>query len=75
MPIVLARSVLDAALKEQHRIGQVGIDPPEKKQLVGNRSKKNLSRLAFKKTVLIGYDKRNRYGRIAGNVMLALPDA
>ncbi len=62
MPIILARSALDAALKEKHRIGQVGIEPPEKKQLVGNRSKKNLSRLAFKKTVLIGYGKRDSTG-------------
>ena len=74
MPIILARSALDAALKEKHRIGQVGIEPPEKKQLVGNRSKKNLSCLAFKKTVLIGYGKRDLHGRIAGNVMLALLD-
>jgi hypothetical protein len=34
-----------------------------------------MSRLVAGKTVLIHYDKRDRYGRIVGKVMVASPDA
>jgi endonuclease YncB( thermonuclease family) len=62
-------TVLDAA-KVQHNIRLSGIDAPEKAQAFGNRSKESLSDLAFDKTVTVETDKRDRYGREVGKVMV-----
>ena len=60
-------TVLDAT-KQQHKIRLLGIDAPEKAQPFGQRSKENLSRLVFGKDVRIEWSKRDRYGRIVGQV-------
>ncbi len=62
-------TVLDAN-KVQHKIRLSGIDAPEKKQAFGNRSKESLSALAFDKTVNVETDKRDRYGRQIGKVLV-----
>ena len=62
-------TVLDAN-KVQHKIRLAGIDAPEKKQAFGNRSKESLSALAFDKTVNVETEKRDRYGRQVGKVLV-----
>lgn len=47
-----------------------GIDAPEKKQAFGNRSKKSLSELAYDKTVTVVTNKRDKYGREIGKVLV-----
>ena len=60
-------TVLDANF-EQHKIRLQGIDAPERAQPFGQRSKENLSRLAFNKDVRVEWSKRDRYGRKIGKV-------
>jgi len=60
--------VLDqSSVKHKIRLG--GIDAPEKKQLFGDKSTKNLSSLIAGKNVEVEYDKRDRYGRIVGKLI------
>lgn len=66
-------TVLDAQ-RHQHKVRLGGIDAPEKTQAFGQHSKASLSRLVFQKDVHIEYDKRDRYGRIIGRVMVQPPD-
>lgn len=62
-------TVLDAD-KVQHKIRLAGIDAPEKKQAFGNRSKESLSDLVYDKTVNVETEKRDRYGRQVGKVLV-----
>lgn len=62
-------TVLDA-VKAQHKIRLSGIDAPEKKQPYGQRSKQSLSGLVFNQRVTVEWNKRDRYGRIVGKVVL-----
>ena len=62
-------TVLDAE-KAQHKIRLAGIDAPEKKQAFGNRSKESLSEMVFDKTVNVETEKRDRYGRQIGKVLV-----
>ncbi len=62
-------TILDAN-KEQFKIRLSGIDAPEKKQAFGNVSKQSLSELVAGKVVTVDYNKRGRYGRIIGKVLL-----
>ena len=62
-------TVLDAN-KVQHKIRLAGIDAPEKKQPFGDRSKESLSELAYDKTVTVETDKRDKYGRQVGKVLV-----
>ena len=62
-------TVLDAD-KVQHKIRLAGIDAPEKKQAFGNRSKESLSDLVFDRTVNVETEKRDRYGRKIGKVLV-----
>jgi len=62
-------TVLDSD-KVQHKIRLAGIDAPEKKQPFGNRSKESLSELAYDKTVTVETDKRDKYGRKVGKVLV-----
>ena len=62
-------TVLDAD-KVQHKIRLAGIDAPEKKQSFGNRSKESLSELAYDKAVTVETDKRDKYGRQVGKVLV-----
>ena len=62
-------TVLDAGNREEKiRVG--GIDAPEKKQPFGEKSKQSLSGLVFGKDVRVEWKKRDRYGRIVGQVFV-----
>ena len=65
-------TVLDAE-KTQHKIRVAGIDAPEKRQPFGQRSKTSMSNLVFGKDVEVVTNKRDRYGRLIGKVMVADP--
>lgn len=67
-------TVLDAE-KVQHKIRLSGIDAPEKKQPFGQRSKESLSDLVFSKSVTVETDKRDKYGRNVGKVLVDGIDA
>ena len=47
-----------------------GIDAPESRQPFGQRSKQYLSSLVFGQQVVVQWSKRDRYGRIVGQVVL-----
>lgn len=59
----------------QHRIRLAAIDAPEKAQPFGNRSKEHLSRRVFNRSVLVEWNKRDRYRRIVGQVLIDGHDA
>ncbi|EXI85599.1 MAG: Thermonuclease precursor [Candidatus Accumulibacter regalis] len=65
-------TVLDAD-REQHKIRIAGVDCPEKAQPFGQRSKQSMSALVFGKEVDVQWNKRDRYRRIIGKVMVAAP--
>ncbi len=69
-------TVLDS-INTQHRIRLQGIDAPEKGQAFGNASRKHLANLVAGKEVTVKWDKRDRYRRIVGFVIVAAqaPDA
>ena len=48
----------------------MGIDAPEKKQDFGMASKQSLSDLSYDKMATIDYNKRDRYGRIVGKILI-----
>ena len=56
--------------RERHKIRPASIDAPEKSQPYGQRSKKRLSDLAYDAIVSVTWNKRDRYGRIVGKVLL-----
>ena len=66
-------TILDAS-KEQFKIRLGGIDAPEKNQAFGNVSKQSLSEMVAGKEVKVNYNKRGRYGRIIGKVLLNKED-
>ena len=59
----------------QHRVRLAGIDAPEKAQPFGERSRQNLARLVAGRAVEIRWHKRDRYGRVVGQVWVVSPDA
>ena len=67
-------TVLDAD-QVQHRVRLAGIDAPERAQPFGERAKQNLARLTFGKPVEIRWHKKDRYGRVVGQVWVVSPDA
>ncbi len=62
---------LDANYKE-HKIRLAGIDAPERKQAYGLASRKYLASIVAGKQVTVEYEKRDRYGRIVGKVLLVV---
>jgi endonuclease YncB( thermonuclease family) len=62
-------TVLDAG-RRQHKIRLLGVDAPEKDQDFGERSKQSLSDLVYGKDVTVDYEKKDRYGRTLGKVMV-----
>lgn len=62
-------TVLDAS-KQQHKIRLTGIDAPERRQAFGNVSRQHLAELAFGQEVTVQWDKRDRYQRILGKVLV-----
>lgn len=65
-------TVLDAQ-RDRHKIRVSGIDAPEKSQPFGQRSKESMSGLVFGKEVDVLWNKRDRYRRLVGKVMVADP--
>ena len=65
--------VLDAN-NAQHKIRLQGIDAPERGQAYGTKSKEHLSDSVAGKFVVVEYDKRDRYERILGKVLLSNQD-
>ncbi|MFB3088146.1 MAG: thermonuclease family protein, partial [Acidiferrobacterales bacterium] len=61
--------VLDANYQE-HKIRLAGIDAPERRQAYGLASRKHLASIVAGKQVTVEYQKRDRYGRIVGKVLL-----
>lgn len=59
--------VLDAA-NVQHKVRLLGIDAPERGQPFGTKAKEQLSELVKGKAVRVGWKRRDRYGRILGDV-------
>lgn len=59
----------------QHKIRLAGIDAPEKSQPFGQRSKEHLSSLVFGRRVAVETEKRDRYGRTVGKVVIDGRDA
>lgn len=62
-------TVLDAE-KVQHKIRLEGIDAPERGQAFGTKSREKLSELVGGKDVVVRWKKKDRYGRILGDVHL-----
>lgn len=62
-------TVLDAQ-RVQHKIRLAGIDAPEKKQAFGQRSKEHISALVFNRIVDVEAEKKDRYKRTVGKVMV-----
>ena len=67
-------TVLDSGEK-QHRIRLTGIDAPESGQAFGTRSRQRLADLVFGKQVIVEYDKKDRYRRTLGKVIVDGRDA
>jgi endonuclease YncB( thermonuclease family) len=65
--------ILDSA-NAQHKIRLQGIDAPERGQAFGTKSKDHLSDSVAGKFVVVEYDKRDRYERILGKVLLSNQD-
>jgi len=65
--------VLDAG-NGQHKIRLTGIDAPERGQAYGTKSKDHLSDSVAGKFVVVEYEKRDRYERILGKVLLSNED-
>jgi endonuclease YncB( thermonuclease family) len=62
-------TVLDES-KSRHRIRLLGIDAPEGTQAFSRRSRQSLAELTFQRQVAVDWQKRDRYGRIVGKVMV-----
>ena len=67
-------TVLDAA-NVQHKIRLSGIDCPEKSQPFGQAAKQSMSDQVFDRDVRVESDKRDRYGRVVGQVWVGEVDA
>lgn len=56
--------------RQQYKIRLAGIDAPESKQAYGSRSKQNLSKWLYNRQVIVKWNKRDRYGRTVGVVLV-----
>jgi endonuclease YncB( thermonuclease family) len=62
-------TVLDEQ-KTQHKIRLQGIDAPERDQAFGNQSKQSLHEMVHGKKVTVDYQKKDKYGRVVGKLLL-----
>ena len=67
-------TVLDSN-NQKHKIRLKGIDAPESQQVYGDISTQSLSKLVYDKEVLITWDKKDKYYRILGKVIVDGNDA
>ena len=61
--------------KQKHKIRLKGIDAPESQQMYGDISTQSLSELVYDKEVLVTWDKKDKYYRILGKVIVGGNDA
>jgi endonuclease YncB( thermonuclease family) len=62
-------TILDVA-DTKYKIRLQGIDAPEKSQPFGEKSKQSLHKLIHGKSVSIQFQKKDKYGRVVGKVLL-----
>ena len=62
-------TVLDSN-NTQHKIRLQGIDAPEKAQAYGQKSKQSLYQMVHGKFVSVEFEKKDKYGRTVGKVLL-----
>lgn len=62
-------TVLDSQ-KTQYKIRLQGIDAPERAQAFGNKSKQSLHEMVHGKQVTVDYQKKDKYGRVVGKILL-----
>jgi len=62
-------TVLDSN-NQKHKIRLKGIDAPESQQAFGDISTQSLSELVYDKEVLVTWDKKDKYYRILGKVIV-----
>ena len=67
-------TVIDSAHAVQ-KVRLAGIDAPERSQPYGAQARKHLVSLVFGKPVNVRWHKRDRYGRLVGEVHLAIRGA
>ena len=67
-------TVLDSN-NQKHKIRLKGIDAPESQQMYGDISTQSLSELVYDKKVLVTWDKKDKYYRILGKVIVDGNDA
>lgn len=62
-------TLLDRA-KKQHKIRLAGIDAPERSQPFGKKAKQYLNKLVVNKWVCVNWNKKGKYGRTIGKVLI-----
>ena len=62
-------TVLDSN-NQKHKIRLKGIDAPESQQVYGDISTQSLSELVYDKEVFVNWDKKDKYYRILGKVIV-----
>lgn len=62
-------TVLDSN-NQKHKIRLKGIDAPESQQVYGDISTQSLAELVYDKEVLVTWDKKDKYYRILGKVIV-----
>ena len=67
-------TVLDSN-NQKHKIRLKGIDAPESQQVYGDISTQSLAELVYDKEVLVTWDKKDKYYRILGKVIVDGNDA
>ena len=67
-------TVLDSN-NQKHKIRLKGIDAPESQQAFGDISTQSLSELVYDKEVIVTWDKKDKYYRILGKVIVDGRDA
>ena len=67
-------TVLDSN-NQKYKIRLQGIDAPETQQAFGENSRQSLASLVYDKEVIILWDKRDKYARILGKVIVDGRDA
>lgn len=67
-------TILDAG-NQQHKVRLAGIDAPEKNQPHGQAAKQSLSDQVYDRQVIVESEKRDRYGRTVGKVLVDGRDA
>ena len=67
-------TILDS-INQKHKVRLIGIDAPETEQLYGDISTQSLAKLVYDKEVLVTWDKKDKYYRILGKVIVDGRDA